>query len=141
MDIDPNANTATLPKPSRRTLGREGSDRPRRRGRGRRRSAAGGSREAMRATSSRRRARRYQDAVDNPGEGDVTRVGNVGGGTRPVFSETYTARLAELEAAVKSAEEELKRARGRLALAAARPAARCCAAPAAVAQTLYKLDR
>ena len=97
LDIDPNANTATLPKPgapsaesSRRT---DSSDRVK---------------AAQERLDAARKA--YQQALDNPGEGEVTIMGNKGGGTRPVFSDTYASRLAGLEQAVKEAEDELKRA-------------------------------
>ncbi len=55
--------------------------------------------------------RRLQNARDNPGEGDIIRMGKVGGGTRPEFSEAYKRRIAEIESAVKAAEEEVERAR------------------------------
>jgi len=51
-----------------------------------------------------------EEARDNPGPDDVRRVGNVGGGTRPVPTEAYQQRLAELERAVREAEEEVRRA-------------------------------
>lgn len=111
MDIDPNANTATLPKPKPPdTSGREGSDRPGAEERSQKKSSGDRVKDARDKLAAARKA--HQDAVDNPGVGDITRVGTVSGFTRPVFSETYTARLAALEAAVKSAEEELKRAEG-----------------------------
>jgi hypothetical protein len=40
----------------------------------------------------------------------VERVGNVGGGARPVPTEAYEKRLAALEEAVRAAEEEVRRA-------------------------------
>ena len=98
LDIDPNANTATLPRPA---------------------APAGGAGRADSATPDRHTAAReraeaarkaYEDALNNPGEGEVTRAGNVGGGTRPVFSEAYSKRLADLEQAAKEAEDDLKRA-------------------------------
>ena len=98
LDIDPKSNTATLPKPTGPLVD-----------------------PAVRATDDRVRAAKdkleaakkaYQDALDNPGEGDLTFMGNKGGGTRPVQSEEYAKRLATLEKAVKDAEEELKRAGG-----------------------------
>lgn len=51
-----------------------------------------------------------QDATDNPREGEVQRVGKVGGGTRPVPSEDYQKRIAALEENVRKAEEELRAA-------------------------------
>ena len=54
-----------------------------------------------------------QDAKDNPAQGEVVFIGNVGGGTRPVQSEDYKKRLATLEENVRKAEEELRVAGGR----------------------------
>ena len=54
----------------------------------------------------------YEKALDNPGEGDVAWIGNAGGGTRAIPSEDYQKRLVGLEAEVKRAEEDLKRAEG-----------------------------
>ena len=53
------------------------------------------------------------DARENPREGEVDRVGNAGGGTRPVPTESYEKRLANLEEAVRVAEAELRQARAR----------------------------
>lgn len=100
LDIDPNANTATLPKPAASApaaaAGRPDTATP----------------DRLKAARDRAEAARkaYDNALNNPGEGDVTRVGNMGGGTRPVFSEAYAKRLADLEQAAKEAEDELKRA-------------------------------
>ena len=99
LDIDPNANTATLPKPAAQSS--EGA-----------RRADPVSPDRLKAARERAEAARkaYENALDNPGEGEVTRAGNVGGGTRPVFSEAYSKRLADLEQAAKEAEDDLKRA-------------------------------
>lgn len=53
------------------------------------------------------------DARENPGEGEVNRVGTVGGFTRPVPTPDYEKRLANLEEAVRVAEAELRQARAR----------------------------
>ena len=53
------------------------------------------------------------DARENPREGEVNRVGNAGGFTRPVPTEAYEKRIANLEEAVKAAEAEVRQARGR----------------------------
>ena len=53
------------------------------------------------------------DARENPREGEVNRVGNAGGFTRPVPTEAYEKRLANLEEAVRAAEAELRQARSR----------------------------
>ena len=99
LDIDPNANTATLPKPVTPPAGNAGR-------------ADSATPDRLKAARDRAEAARkaYDNALNNPGESDVTRVGNVGGGARPVFSEAYSKRLAELEQAAKEAEDDLKRA-------------------------------
>jgi predicted lipid-binding transport protein (Tim44 family) len=113
MNIDPNANTATLPKysapPSPESSG--GKEPPRR---SKESASASPKSESVDDIRARLEAAKqaYQNAVDNPGDGDVTRVGNVNGMTRPVFSEAYQARLNSLEGAVKKAEEDLRRAQG-----------------------------
>ena len=96
MDVDPNANTATLPKPTVPLVdpSRDASN-----------ERVKSAREKLEAAK-----KALQEARDNPGEGDVERVGNKGGGARPVPSEEYSKRLSKLEEAVKEAEEELKRA-------------------------------
>jgi hypothetical protein len=100
LDIDPNANTATLPKPSAQPA--PGA------------AARAESEDRVKAARERLEAARkaYDQAVNSPGDGDVTFMGNKGGGTRPVFTDAYAKRLAGLEQAVKDAEEELKRAQG-----------------------------
>jgi hypothetical protein len=49
-------------------------------------------------------------ARDNPKEDEVERMGIKGGGTRPVFNESYEKRIAQLEEAVRKAEAELRQA-------------------------------
>jgi predicted lipid-binding transport protein (Tim44 family) len=113
MNIDPNANTATLPKlPPASTPDSSGSKEPGRKSK--ETASAAPKSESVDDIRARLEAAKqaYQDAVDNPGEGDVMRVGNVNGMTRPVFSEAYQARLNSLEGAVKKAEEDLRRAQG-----------------------------
>ena len=103
IDINPNANTATLAKPAPPPDPR---------------AAPEGSKEDPAKPSTleelkqklERAKQDLQEATDNPGESDVTRVGKVGGGARPVFSESYQQRIAKLEQAVKAAEEEVRRA-------------------------------
>ena len=51
----------------------------------------------------------YETARDNPGEGDVQRIGNKGGGARPVFSDEYRKKLEKLEADMKQAQAEVDR--------------------------------
>ncbi len=98
IDVDPNANTATLPKPTGPLLD----------------PARGAADANVKAAREKLEAAKkaYQQALDNPGDSDVTYIGNKGGGTRAVPSEEYAKRLATLESAVKEAEEELKRAGG-----------------------------
>jgi hypothetical protein len=105
MDIDPKANTATLPKP--------GATRPETESEKilRRPTPGGGGDRVLGAREKLEAARKaLQDAIDNPREGEVQRVGNVGGGTRPVQSEDYRKRIASLEEDVRKAEEELRAA-------------------------------
>ena len=52
------------------------------------------------------------DAQNNPGEEDIGRLGTVKGGARPVPTEAYLKRLADLERAVKEAEADLESAGG-----------------------------
>ena len=112
LDIDPNANTATLPKPpppsAQERTGRNSDAQPEKGGA----KAPTGDKvqDARDRLDAAKRA--YENALNNPGEDDVNRVGNKGGGTRPVFSDAYQAKLTALEAAVKQAEAELKRAEG-----------------------------
>jgi len=98
IDVDPNANTATLPKPTGPLVdpGRAASE--------------AGVKAAQEKLEAAKKA--YQQALDHPGDGDVAYIGNKGGGTRAVPTEEYAKRLATLEKAVKDAEEELKRAGG-----------------------------
>jgi hypothetical protein len=111
MDIDPKANTATLPKPGAAARPETESEKVLRRPSP---STAGGGDKAQAARDKLDAARKaLQNAIDNPGEGDVQRVGNKGGFTRPVPTEEYQKRIAGLEENVKRAEEELRVAEGR----------------------------
>lgn len=110
IDINPNANTATLAKPA------PPSD-PRAAPEGSKENPANPSKEEAKPPTLEefkqkleRAKQDLQEATDNPGESDVTRVGKVGGGSRPVFSESYQQRIAKLEQAVKAAEEDVRRA-------------------------------
>jgi hypothetical protein len=103
MDIDPNANTATMPKGSQ--LREEGAA-------AKNASADDAVRSARLRLENAKKA--LAGARDNPGEADVARIGKKGGGTRPQPSEEYQRRLEKLEADVKEAEEGLEKAqRGR----------------------------
>ena len=101
IEVDPNRNRATILPPG--TSGEVLKDRPN----------AADSGDALKQAQARLDAARKDLAFarDNPREGEVERVGNVGGGARPVPTEAYEKRLAALEEAVRSAEEEVRRAR------------------------------
>ena len=99
MDIDPRANTATLPEGSRLQEQSEAS----------KRTAARD--DQLRAARARVDAARkaLEDARANPGEGDIARMGIKGGGTRPVPTEDYQRRLEQFERDVKDAEDALQK--------------------------------
>ena len=101
IEVNPNANTATMPKYEAKPSGPATNPG----GRAPSRDAAQQKLDAARKALA--------DARDNPAADEVTRVGTKSGFTRPVESEDYKAKLAKLEADVKAAEEELKRAEGR----------------------------
>jgi hypothetical protein len=99
MTIDPNANTATLPKPPPPAApGKATFEQP---------VGIVQKKPAEVARENAEKARKaLQDARDNPGPNDVRRVGTVGGGARPVLSDEYRARLEALEQAARKAEAE-----------------------------------
>ena len=92
LDVNPESNKATLPR-------FEPKARPE--------SRVPAARDKL---DKARKA--LKDAEDNPSEGDVMRVGNVGGGTRPVNTEAYDEKLKKLREAVKAAEDDLRAAEG-----------------------------
>jgi hypothetical protein len=98
MDVNPNANTATLPK----------YEAPAPRAAGQARPSAGRIEELKERLETRRAA--LATARNNPGEGDVRFIGNAGGGTRAVPSERYQRRLDDLEREIKETEDELRQA-------------------------------
>ena len=102
IEVNPNANTATLPRFEPKAS--EPATNPG----GRAVPTTAGAREKLEAA---RKA--LAEARDNPSPDDVTRMGTKGGFARPVESDSYKAKLEKLEADVKAAEEELKRAEGR----------------------------
>lgn len=111
IDIDPNANTATLPKPGAAPA--KGGEAARERGNRNTGNAAKDDAEARIAQAREKleaAKRAQQDARDNPGPDDLQLVGKVGGGARTILSEEYTQRLEKLEQDVKNAEDELRRA-------------------------------
>ena len=106
VDIDPKANTATLPKPGPDEFRPAGQASP---------AAANRLAEARERLAGARKA--LADAKENPREEDVQWVGNKGaqgGGVRAVPTEAYEKRLRGLEEAVKAAETEVERAGGTL---------------------------
>jgi hypothetical protein len=90
IEVDPKANTATLPKYQPAAPA----------------SRASGDTRALQEKVAERRAA-LEKAKNNPGDDDVQWVGNAGGGTRAVPTEAYKHRLAELERSLKEAEDEL----------------------------------
>jgi NADPH-dependent glutamate synthase beta subunit-like oxidoreductase len=101
IEVNTKGNTATLPRYEPRPA--EPATNP-----GKRMNDPVGAKEKLEAAK-----KALADARDNPSPEEVTRMGTKSGFTRPVESEAYKARLAKLEADVKAAEEELKRAEGR----------------------------
>ena len=101
IDINPDANTATLPKLAPRDSAPATNP-------GTRSPDPRGAQERLEAA---RKA--LAQARENPGEGEVSFIGNKGGGTRQVMTDAYRARIEKLEADVKAAEEEVRRAEGR----------------------------
>jgi len=115
IDIDPNANTMTMPKPPVATD--KSGEPPSARAKSQKSEAGTKAKEAPDPELAKERLEAAKsalaDARDNPREGEITFIGKAGGGSRPVFSEGYQQRIERLELAVKNAEEELKRAEGR----------------------------
>ncbi|HUQ27021.1 MAG TPA: DUF4124 domain-containing protein [Usitatibacter sp.] len=104
IDIDPNRNTATLPKLKDSAPRETGGNAPAEK-------AADPAATARQRLEAAKKA--LADAQQNPSESDVTFIANKGGGTRPVPTDGYAAKLAGLEAEVKAAEEALRRAESR----------------------------
>lgn len=106
MTIDPKANIATFPKAA--PAKGEGAKPTLEEARVKRE----GAEERVKNARERLEAARKElaDARENPREGEITWLGKVGGGARPVPTEAYEARLKALEENVKAAEEEVDRA-------------------------------
>ena len=102
IDVNPNQNTAILPKPGPRNTGQEQAEAA---------SRSANVKAAQEKLDAAKKA--LAQAQENPSPDEVTRVGTTRGFTRPVESDEYKAKIAKLEADVKQAEEELKRAEGR----------------------------
>ena len=100
VEIDMNANKATLPKftppppPAAKT--------------------AAPSRDSLALARQRVESARaaYESARNNPGDSDATYIGHKSGGTRRVFTEEYLQRLARLENELKDAEDDLRKLQG-----------------------------
>jgi hypothetical protein len=106
LNIDPNANTATLPKPAVTAPARRNSDSPpipeeKKPGRDEQLASAKAQLDAARKALA--------EARDNPKEGEIEWIGKVGGGARPQPSEGYAKRIADLEDRVAKAEERVKK--------------------------------
>jgi hypothetical protein len=103
VDIDTKRNSATIATPGTRDAVRSFDEK-----------AAASDQAAARFKAAQEKLEAAKKnlafARENPKEGEVNRVGNVGGFTRPVPTEDYEKRLAGLEDAVKAAEEEVKQA-------------------------------
>jgi hypothetical protein len=105
LNIDTNANTATLPKanfskPAPGTeLGGPAKAPPRK----------GGKVDPVQAAQERldKAKAALQDAKDHPAEGDMLMVGKVGGGVRTIPSDDYQKKIQQLEQNVKDAEDNL----------------------------------
>jgi hypothetical protein len=95
MDIDPKANTATLPKG-------DALKAP---------PAVAAESPALREARAKANIARKKldEARNNPGPDDIQRVGTVSGGARAVPTEAYTKRVADLEEDVRRAEAEVQR--------------------------------
>ena len=102
LNINPEANTASLPKP-----GPEGFQRVHKDAKGKPVSPQELLAQAQERLEKAKAA--LKAAKDNPGPDDVMMVGKVGGGVRNIQSEDYQKRLEQLEQDVKDAEDNLAR--------------------------------
>ena len=102
INVDPKANTMVKPTMPPRNLGYEAEQSAR---------ASANLKQAEDKLDAAKKA--LASAQNSQSEEDVRYVGNKSGGTRPVMSDEYKAKLDKLEADVKAAEEELSRVKGR----------------------------
>ena len=110
MDVDPNANKASLGVP--KDTG-QSHEQAKAKGAARENAKAQTQADRVQAAQEKLDAAReaYEQARDHPVEGtDIRYVGNVIGGTRAVPTDDYQTRLDGLERAVKDAEDELRQA-------------------------------
>lgn len=108
LDIDPNANTATLPKPP----GKGESVRQETPAEKIIRRQDTSNEDRIREARTRLEAAQQAlaDAQSSESDTDFMIIRNVGGGVRRVPTEEYAARLEALEKAVKDAEQALANA-------------------------------
>ena len=106
LDINPNENTATMPKPASGADSGEPTTAPRRK-EGDAKKMSSDELIAQARERLERAQRALQDARDNPAEGDMRILGNKGGGVRMIPSDEYQKKLDKLEQQVKSAQDEL----------------------------------
>ncbi len=112
IDIDPNANTATMPRPVPPPAAPRAPAAPAKR------PVSGDERVRLAQEKLDAAQQAFASARDNPRDEDVQWLGTVKGkgagvGVRRVPTPEYEARLAVLEKAVKDAEEELRAAQAR----------------------------
>jgi hypothetical protein len=107
IDIDPNANRATLGVPP--PAAKPGADTAKPAATPPAKPAAPSAEDRLEEARQKLedRQRELADARDNPREGEIQWIGNKGGGTRAVPTDAYQQRLAGLERAVKEAEDEV----------------------------------
>ena len=102
LNINPDANTASMPRPSGDGIQRVQKD-----------SKPKPLSPQDQLNQAQERLEKAQAALkaakDNPGPDDVMMVGKVGGGVRNIQSEDYQKRLQQLEQDVKDAEDNLAR--------------------------------
>jgi hypothetical protein len=105
LDIDPNANTATLPKPPAKG---EGARQETENEKIIRRQAPNNDERIREAKAKLEAAQQALAAAQSSdSDADFMIVRNAGGGVRRVPTEEHAMRLAALEKAVKDAEQEL----------------------------------
>ena len=112
VDIDPNRNRMDAPKPAATDSGEARKQFPGEEFVRKQEKSRQQSEDRVAQAKSRLEAARkaFEEARDNPEEGDLLRFGKVGGGSRVEPTPEYARRLEQLEASVKEAEEALRRA-------------------------------
>ena len=107
IDIDPNANRATLGLPP--AAAKEGGE-PGKRPPAPAKPDAPTAAERLEQARQKLEERRAElaDAREHPRDDEVQWMGNKGGGTRAVPTEAYQQRIANLERQVKEAENEVR---------------------------------